>query len=203
MPRPKKTDSEIQVMREQILDTALSILQESGPQAISSRAVAERLGVAHMSLFTYFKNQPAILNALREREMTKWRTRQEQIGQRAQTEDVALVVEELLKMFCDFARENPNLYRLAWVMQEATGESPQENRQRILRTVSHLATLLKSGMEQGRFEARDPFLAASVVLGMVNTPFILFHTGKMMDPDLRDQKVDEVLSAALDYLKIK
>lgn len=53
MPRPKKTDVEIQAMREKILDVALAILDEDGPEAITSRAVAERMKVAHMSLFTY------------------------------------------------------------------------------------------------------------------------------------------------------
>ena len=38
---------------------------------------------------------------------------------------------------------------------------------------------------------------------MVNAPYILFHSGKMIDPVLRDQMVDEVLSAALGYLKVK
>jgi hypothetical protein len=36
---------------------------------------------------------------------------------------------------------------------------------------------------------------------MVNTPFILFHTGKLIDPLLRDRMVDEVLFAAMTYLK--
>ena len=54
MPRPKKTTVEIESMRGQVLDTAFAILQSEGSEAITSRAIAERLGVAHMSLFTYF-----------------------------------------------------------------------------------------------------------------------------------------------------
>jgi AcrR family transcriptional regulator len=53
MPRPKKTDSERQAMRERILDSALAILREEGPEAITSRAIARRMGLSHMSLFTY------------------------------------------------------------------------------------------------------------------------------------------------------
>ena len=63
MARPQKTDAEIQAVRERILDTALAILQESGPEALTSRAIARRLNVAHMYLFTYFKNKAAILAA--------------------------------------------------------------------------------------------------------------------------------------------
>ena len=57
MPRPKKTEEEIHAMREKILDVTQTILEEDGPEAITSRAIAERLGMSHMSLFTYFENQ--------------------------------------------------------------------------------------------------------------------------------------------------
>jgi AcrR family transcriptional regulator len=201
MPRPKKTDAEIQSMREKILDVALAILNESGPEAITSRAIAERMGVAHMLLYTYFENQAAILRALRQREITKWRAKQHIFDQRAETEDLVQVVEDLLRFFIAFARENPNLYRMAWVMPEMGGESPVENRQRMQATVGQLANLLQKGMEHGVFAARNPFLAAGTVLAMVNTPYILFHSGKLVDPDLRDRMVEEVLVAAMGYLK--
>jgi hypothetical protein len=51
------------------------------------------------------------------------------------------------------------------------------------------------------FVKREPFLAASTVLAMVNIPYILFHSGKLVDPILRDRMVAEVLLAAMGYLK--
>jgi AcrR family transcriptional regulator len=201
MPRPKKTPAQLEATREQILDTALAILQESGPEAITSRAIAERMGVAHMSLYTYFENQAAILRALSTRELAKWRSKQNIFDLRAETEDITRVVEDLLKHYIAFARENPNLYRVAWVMPEVGGETSAENRQRMQATVGQLSVLLQKGMESGVFAPRNPFLAAGTVLAMVNTPYILFHSGKMVDPALRDQMVEEVLSAALGYLK--
>jgi AcrR family transcriptional regulator len=203
MSRPKKTPAQLESTREQILDVTLAILHEQGPEAITSRAIAERMGVAHMSLYTYFENQAAILRALRQREMAKWHASQQIFDQRSETEDIPSVVEDLLKFFISFARENPNLYRIAWVMPEVGGETPEENRQRMHVTVGHLAALLQKGMGSGMFEPRNSFLAASTVLAMVNTPYILFHSGKLVDPVLRDQVVDEVLSAALGYLKKK
>jgi AcrR family transcriptional regulator len=203
MPRPKKTAAQLQATREKILDTAYAILQTEGPEAISSRAIAERLGVAHMALFTYFENQAAILRALTEREVAKMRVQQVVIAQRAETEKLPRVVEDLLRFYITFARENPNAYRLAWVMPEKTGETVEQNRERMRSTVGQLASLLNLGQERGAFERRDPFLAASTVLGMVNMPHILFHTGKMVDPTLRDRIVEEVLYAAMLYLQKK
>ena len=203
MPRPKKTPAQLEATREKILDTAYAILQDEGPEAISSRAIAERLGVAHMALFTYFENQAAILRALTEREAAKWRTQQQLIAQRADAEKIPVVVEAVLRFFITFARENPNAYRLAWVMPEKGGESLEQNCQRMRSTMEQLAIMLKRGMERGAFELRDPFLAAGTVLGMVNMPHILLHAGKMVDPALRDRMVEEVLYAAMLYLKKK
>jgi AcrR family transcriptional regulator len=203
MPRPKKTPAQLEATREKILDIALSILQESGPEAVTSRAIAEVLGVAHMSLFTYFENHAAILRALRKRELSKWQVQQQGFEQRATSENIVQVVEDVLRHYIDFARENPNLYRLTWVMPEFGIESPEENRQRTLNTVGHLAGLLQLGMESGVFENRESFLAAGTALAMVNTPYILFHSGKLIDPIMRDRMVEEVFSATMGYLKEK
>ena len=201
MSRPKKTEAEMQIRRSQILDTAYSILQEEGPQAITSRAIAARMGIAHMSLFTYFDNLAAILSALREREMSRWRDKVQLIGKHTQTEEVTQVVKDVLNHYITFAREFPNLYRLAWVMPELGGETQQQNRQRMQGTVEQLSRLLTEGMEQGSFTKREPFLAAATVLGMVNMPFILYHTGKLVDPELRDRMEEEVLTAVMCYLR--
>jgi len=203
MPRPKKTPAQLEATREKILDIALSILQESGPEAVTSRAIAEGLQVAHMSLFTYFENHAAILRALRKRELSKWQAQQQDFEQRANSKNILQVVEGVLRHYIDFARENPNLYRLTWVMPELGIESPEENRQRTLNTVGHLAGLLQLGMEAGVFENREPLLAAGTALAMVNTPYILFHNGKLIDPLMRDRMVEEVFGAAMGYLKKK
>lgn len=203
MPRPKKTPAQLEATREKILDIALSILKESGPEAVTSRAIAEGLGVAHMSLFTYFENHAAILRALRERELSKWQAQQQGFEQRATPENIVQVVEDVLRLYIDFARENPNLYRLTWVMPELGIESPEENRQRTLNTVGHLAGLLQLGMESGVFENREPLLSAGTALAMINTPYILFHNGRLSDPTMRDRMVDEVFSIIMNYLKKK
>ena len=201
MPRPKKTEQQLQSTRELILDTAYTILQEDGPQAITSRAIAERMGIAHMSLYTYFENQPAILRALGDRELAKMRTRLHVFEQRAKTEAVQTVVADLLQFLITFARENPNQFHLAWVMPEIGSELVEQTRQRMYNTVEQLAHLIQTGIEKGEFAEREPFLAAATVLGMVNTPYILFHSGKLANPVLRDHMTEEVIFAAMLYLK--
>ena len=67
MPRPRLTEEEIAAMREHILDAAGQLLHEEGPDGLSIRAIADRVGVSHMVLYTYFANRDALVASLRDR----------------------------------------------------------------------------------------------------------------------------------------
>lgn len=201
MSRPKKTESQLNTIREQILETAYAILLEDGPEAISSRAIAKRMGVAHMTLFTYFENQSAITNALRERELAKFNELWWQFEQRAQHEAVTEVVKDALMLIIQYERTHPKLFWLAWAMPEAIGESNEQAISRRQERVKVFARVLKLGMERDVFELRPPLLASATVLGMITAPYILFYTGKLSNITIRDQMVNEMMVAALLYLK--
>lgn len=201
MARPKKTELQLQTMREKIIDTAYAILQVDGPEAISSRAIAKRMGVAHMTLYTYFENQSAIVNALRERELAKFNQLWLQFEQRAQHEAVTQVVKDALMLIVQYERTNPKLFWLAWAMPEVIGENSEQTILRRQERVSVFARVLKLGMERDIFELRPPLLAAATVLGMITAPYILFYTGQLANIAIRDQMVNEMMIAAILYLK--
>ena len=67
-----------------------------------------------MSLFTYFENQAAITLALRNQLLPTWVLQSKEIEKRAVSEDIPLLVEELLSYLVTFAQEKPNIYT-GWV----------------------------------------------------------------------------------------
>jgi len=54
----------MKVDRRRILDTALELLNEVGVDALSTRVIADRLGVRQPALYWHFKNKQALLDAL-------------------------------------------------------------------------------------------------------------------------------------------
>lgn len=54
----------MKVDRRRILDTALELLNEVGVDALSTRAIAQRLGVQQPALYWHFKNKRALLDAM-------------------------------------------------------------------------------------------------------------------------------------------
>ena len=65
--------------QEKILDTALSMANETGLESLSMRKLADRLGVKAMSLYNHVANKDAMLDGMVERVMSKmqfeWRGR--------------------------------------------------------------------------------------------------------------------------------
>lgn len=56
----------MKVDRRRILDTAMELLNEVGVDALSTRAIAERLGVRQPALYWHFKNKQALLEAIND-----------------------------------------------------------------------------------------------------------------------------------------
>jgi TetR/AcrR family tetracycline transcriptional repressor len=54
----------MKVDRRRILDTALEVLNDVGVDALSTRAIAERLGVRQPALYWHFKSKRALLDAI-------------------------------------------------------------------------------------------------------------------------------------------
>lgn len=61
--------------REKIVDEALALLDEVGLDALSTRAVAERLGVRQPALYWHFRNRRALLDAMNDRILATTHTR--------------------------------------------------------------------------------------------------------------------------------
>jgi len=200
MPRPKKTEEEINAMREKILDVTQAIVKEDGTEAISSRAIAERLGISHMSLFTYFENQAAILTTLRNRFFSRLLMRHEKFEDRAVNEEIPVLLKELAGNLARFANRNPKLYSMSWITPEEIYQRSRNKTSKFI-ALDLFIYLIKIGIERGDFEERDPVLAAHTVLGMINMPFVLFHTGRVVDPALRDRMADEIFPIVMGYLK--
>ena len=200
MPRPPLSEEQRQAMRGRILDAALAVLLKDGPHGLTSRAIADTLGIAHMTLFTYFENQAAIWEALAAREMAPIQAQQETLERRAEHGDIAPVMRAALGVYPRFAAENPELFRLAWMGPQLEGGNMERAQARARTHVSHLARLVRLGIARGVFHDREPVLAAAAVLGMVISPLIMFVNGRIDTPLLRDALVAEMLDAALLYL---
>jgi len=200
MPRPKKTAAEKQITRNRILDCANEILQQEGPEAMSSRAIAERMGMAHMSLYTYFTNQGDILQSLAEREWTRHSAQLDQIAVHLTPETVIFVVQHVLQYMSAYAVENPNIYKLAWISPHMGFESHEQNLARLHGVAEQFSRVLAFGIDSRVLTQRDPMVAAMTALTMMNAPFFLYYSGKISSMAICTSIAAEMYTSALQYL---
>jgi AcrR family transcriptional regulator len=201
MARTKQTEEQVAAMQERILDAAHELLHEQGPAALSVRGIAERAGVSHMVLYTYFENHAALIVALRERQRARMEARHGEIMRRAKDGDVAEVVRRVLTSYAEFAKTRPRIYQFLWVLPDfAPGHLPGPQ-QRFEQNLRCLAQLIQLGIERETFATRDPVQAAATVFSIVNGPLILYHSGRIASAALRDRVTEEALGAAMRYLR--
>ncbi len=201
MALTRKTDEEMATRRDEILDAALAILSETGAHGLPMRAIAERLGIAPMTIYNYFDDQAALIRALSARETEKIAAPLREIVRRVERGDIDAAMREMLAVFPWFARTHPQIFALAWVsstvQSDATPELLVERQRAIVKPVAHL---IQVGIDRRVYAARDAQLAAITIIGIVNFPLVSFQLGRIRDSALIDQLVVETREAALRYL---
>ncbi|MFI0348839.1 TetR/AcrR family transcriptional regulator [Actinomadura sp. 9N407] len=103
-PRPKLTAAEI-------VGTAIGLADAEGLDALSMRRIAERLGVAAMSIYTYVPGKSELIDAMLDRAYGELAPPAAELGWRDALEHIA--------------RENwAVLHRHPWMLQVATARPP-------------------------------------------------------------------------------
>ena len=83
--------------RPEILDVALAIADERGLDAVSMRAVAQRLGLTPMALYGYFRSKEELLDGLVGRLLAEVPLPADEIGWRATLEQLTYGVREVAR----------------------------------------------------------------------------------------------------------
>jgi AcrR family transcriptional regulator len=197
MAASKRTEQETKEMRERILDATLELLRQEGLKGVSIRKIADRIGVSHMLLYSYFENRAAILQALRERGFKEMEALFAESLTGAEAGDALVQLRASLGRFIQLAQEYPKLYQLAW--RGATSWVGDDSQQ-LTPLLEHLSRPIQLGIERGQCIERDPALAAVIIFGIVNGTLMLYHSVSALGQIGQAQVETEVIEAAMTYL---
>jgi AcrR family transcriptional regulator len=104
MPYPAKTDPD------QILETAMRILETDGREALSMRKLAEALNLKAPSLYRHYADRNALEQAIAAKAATQLRDSLEN-GIRS-LRSSSKVLHQTARTYCEFAKMHPELYDL-------------------------------------------------------------------------------------------
>lgn len=205
MPRKKQSDEQVNAMRNRILDASITLLDTLQPEQISIRKIAEKAGLSHMSIYTYFHDRDELVQALIYRQEGQIRNRFEKMLQSAGGEDenLTLNLKKALQDYIEKAKSRPKLFRLLWILPFKKINGPVGRKMLLDIQFSTLVDLIKKGQEKGYFRDKEPRVAAMTLISLINAPLFLFHLGRLSDIKLRDAIINETLDLAIEYITEK
>jgi len=110
--RPRNRRGEGARLRDDIVDAAVELLDETGNQsAVSLRSVARRIGIAAPSIYRHFPDQPAIMLAVVQRAFGELETYLRDATAAAGNDDPRRRLYACCYAYLHYAREHPERYR--------------------------------------------------------------------------------------------
>jgi len=202
MPRKKQSKEQVEEMQNQILDATELLLDEIQPEEISIRRIAEKVGVSHMAIYTYFRDRDDLLQALISRQEERLSRRFEKVLQSSRSEDFIFNLKGALRDYMNQAKAKPRLFKLLWALpiKKENGFSSKVN---LEDQMNPLINYVKDGQQKDVFQKKDPRLVAMTLLSILNAPLFLCHLGRLSDAKLRDRLIDESLEVAMEYITAK
>ncbi len=123
MPRAVMSRDEISSMREAICDAAMELVRDHGPDAVSFRRIAAKLGCSYTTPYRYFARKDDILAALRARAFRAFGAALVRaLGDADPT--VAARLRALVVAYVRAANEDPDSYRLMLDLNQGNARSP-------------------------------------------------------------------------------
>jgi AcrR family transcriptional regulator len=111
--------------RAELVAAAHAIVKDEGYESLTIRKLAERVGLATMSVYSYFSDKQAILTALAQDSFEELARRCD----KRRTADPLATLKAGLEEYVSFAIENPNEYRTIFMtpqLHEHEGEKFEE-----------------------------------------------------------------------------
>jgi AcrR family transcriptional regulator len=120
--------------RDTIIERAVAVLDDNGPDGLTMRSLAQTLGVGPMALYTYFRSKDELLDAVRNRLLSELPHGADGAPWDAQTREVATALYRLLL-------RHPALIQIFATRPLAGNEAAEV-------TEAHLRTLRTAGFDR-------------------------------------------------------
>lgn len=170
--------------RDRLLDAAIRVLGETGPESLQARRLAAEVGMSTMAVYTHFGGMPQLIKEIAREGFVRF-------GRRLQAaprgDDPVADLLALGLVYRDHAVENPQLYRLmfgvtapAGTRRAATdlsaggiaGDLPESGA-----AFAHLVGAVTRIIESGRAREEDPVRAAAQIWSAIHGYVLLEIAG--------------------------
>jgi AcrR family transcriptional regulator len=117
---PRKAKGQGGQRREEILAHALRLISEEGVHNVSTRRIADAVGISQPTLYAYFPNRHALVAEVGQRAFASLADRMR--ADAAAPRDSASRLLAVARSYVRFGLERPDAYRVAFMLEAGSGE---------------------------------------------------------------------------------
>lgn len=118
---PRKAKGHGGERREEILGAALRLISEAGVHNVSTRQIAQAVGISQPTLYAYFPNRHALIGEVGSRAFTALADRmRDAAGAAGSAEDR---LKSVARNYISFGLEQPDAYRVAFMIEAGSAEA--------------------------------------------------------------------------------
>ena len=189
---------EREALRRQIIEAAMQLFREHGYAAVSMRKIAQRVEYSVGSLYLHYKDKDELFLAVQEEAFARAFAYIQKIPSNAEP---LTRLRQLGERYVRFGMENPDLYRLMFMMEHPMQALPKnENWKSGIYLHQFLTQTVRDCMDAGVIVGKDPhrigFALWSFVHGMVSLRIshrLSIYTGDHIDCPFCNEDVDQLM----------
>jgi AcrR family transcriptional regulator len=180
---------------ESVLDTAARLVDELGPDAVTTAAIAAAAGVSIGWLYDFFPNRESIFDAVVERSFEKVTPLADSVHEAMPDAGWREALAAVVWALFDFYRDEPG-FRVLWFSRFQSAAMVERNRQNDLAGVG--AAYERMHLHGLNVEGVDPEHAAHLVIGIIDKGLDLAF---LVDPEGNRDLIIQTIIAAIAYLE--
>jgi AcrR family transcriptional regulator len=187
---------------ERIAETALRILEASGPDEVTMRRVAQEVGITPMAIYHHFRSREDLLRAVTEAEFQQLLSSIEARrakARRSRTKDRSTNMQiELMEGYIDYALARPRLFDYVFARPRTGARRyPADFRARKSPTLNVIADELSEGIRTGDLRKADVWEIAFGLWAHVHGYVALYRAGRI---DLSEKRFREMCRRSMERL---
>lgn len=162
-------------IRESLIEESLQVLEESGPEALSARMLAKRIGASTMAVYTHFDGMPGLYEALVRESFVRFG---DHLRRRPDTDDPVADLLASGLAYREYALTYPQRYRLMFgitspsialpIGRDVTVDGNPAALSEINSVYAQIPVFVRRCMDIGAIDEGDPVAVAAQIWTMMH-----------------------------------
>lgn len=185
-------------LREALVAQALVLAAEGGLGAVSMRETARRAGVSPAAPFRHFPDKVALMTAVAEEAMRRFRAEIAAALARERSDDPIRRIRAIGQAFLDWARRNPTHFEIISSRRSIDFDGSPSLRPDNAEIQAQMVALLQEASRRGLLRVDDPRLIQIAGRALVYGLARMLIDGQFPSWEVAESEVEAVMTQALD-----